>query len=94
MNRRRGALIGVVLVAAGLAPALSAGAASALRVSDAVTSTLTTTMPIVRLHFSDPSRREAATPRRSPAVAVAWQQIGPDEVQAVARGHLRPSCAT
>lgn len=91
MNRRRGALIGVVLVAAGLAPALGAGAASALRVSDAVTSTLTTTMPIVRLHFSAPVS-VAKLPRLvvRPPVAMAWQQIGPDEVQAVARGHLQP----
>ncbi len=91
MKRRRGALIGVVLVAAGLAPALSAGATSALRVSDSVASTLTTTMPIVRLHFSGPITA-AKLPRLvvRPRVAVAWQQIGPNEVQAVARGHLAP----
>ena len=48
-------------------------------------------MPVVRLHFSTPIRASSLPSLSvSPALATQWQQIGPNEVQAVAIGQLQP----
>ncbi|MFI5036728.1 MAG: L,D-transpeptidase [Acidimicrobiales bacterium] len=91
MNRRRAALVGAALVAASLVPSLGARATDVLTVRSTVTSTIAAAMPVVRLHFNQPVRA-SKLPRLvvHPPVAVAWQQIGPNDVQAVARGRLQP----
>jgi hypothetical protein len=74
-----------------MVPAVSANATSAIRVSSDVPATLTSTMPIVRLHFStvvNASRLPRLVIR--PALSTKWQQIGPRDVQAVAVSKLRP----
>jgi hypothetical protein len=82
---------GAALVAATLVPTLGAQATSALRVTSAVNTTITSAMPIVRIHFSTPETARAM-PKLSvrPALATTWQQIGPRDVQAVVTGKLRP----
>jgi lipoprotein-anchoring transpeptidase ErfK/SrfK len=88
---RRSALVVTVLVGATIVPALRAPAASALRVTSTLTTALTTSMPVLRLRFSAPVDARSL-PRLTvrPPVATAWQQIGTNEVQAVARGRLSP----
>jgi len=82
-------VVGGVLMAT-LAP-IAANATSALKVTATVTPTLTTTMPVIRLHFSAPVTAKAM-PRLTvrPPVATRWQQIGPNDVQAVVTGTIQP----
>jgi hypothetical protein len=88
--KRLGILLASV-AALSTVPAVSANATSAIRVSSDVPATLTSTMPIVRLHFStvvNASRLPRLVIR--PALSTKWQQIGPRDVQAVAVSKLRP----
>ena len=88
---KRLAILCVSVVTLSTAPMVNAGATSAIRVSSDVPSTLTSTMPIVRLHFSavvNASRLPRLVVR--PALRTTWQQIGPRDVQAVATSKLKP----
>ncbi|MFZ1063316.1 MAG: L,D-transpeptidase family protein [Acidimicrobiales bacterium] len=88
--KRLGILIAGV-AALGLVPASNAGATSPIRVSSDVAPTLSSTMPIVRLHFSavvNASQLPHLVIR--PALSTKWQQIGPRAVQAVATSRLKP----
>ena len=79
------------VIALAVVPAAGAGATSAIRVSSDVAPTLTSSMPIVRLHFNavvNASRLPRLVVR--PALSTKWQQIGPRAVQAVATSKLRP----
>lgn len=89
--RRATALLGATLVSLLLAPSLGARATTALRVTSSVTTTITASMPILRLHFNAPVRANAM-PRLTirPALATKWQQIGARDLQAVATGAVRP----
>jgi len=68
-----------------------ANAAIPVRISSSVPSSLSSTMPIVRLQFNA-SINVAELPRLilRPSLKTTWQQIGPREVQAVATSRLRP----
>jgi len=97
MTRRRPAALGAILaiVAVSLMPALGASATSATsayRVTSAVPTSLSSALPLARLHFSH-SISAAALPQflTSPMVATRWEQIGAQDVEAVAVGHLIPS---
>ena len=72
------------LAFATLAPA-PGGASTALRVQSTVTSAVTSSMPLVRLHFSsDVAASSLPALRVRPGLSTTWQQIGPRSVQAVA----------
>lgn len=88
-RRLAGLLLGVI--GATLVPTLAAPATSALRVSAIVTPAITTSMPVIRLHFNAPVRA-SSLPRLvvRPHLATTWQQIGSRAVQAVVTGPLTP----
>ncbi len=89
---RTTAVLALGLITSGLAPSVNAGAASAVRVTSTVTTSITATMPVIRLSFSVPVRASALPALTTkPALATIWQQIGPREVQAVVRSKLTPS---
>ncbi len=69
----------------------AAGATTSVRVSSTVPAILSSTMPIVRLHFNTLVSVKSL-PRLTvvPALKTKWQQIGPRDVQAVAVGKLKP----
>ncbi len=79
------------MVVCALLPAAGADAATPVKVSSNVPSTLSASMPIVRLNFNAPIRA-SKLPRLvvKPALSTKWQQIGPREVQAVATSRLLP----
>lgn len=91
VKRCRVAVVGAALVVASLLPTSDAQAMGVLKVTSTVTSTVTATMPVLRLTFSAPVKA-SRLPRLAvrPAVATAWQQIGPNAVQAVVTGQLQP----
>jgi len=75
-------------------PVTSASAAvdSSLRVSVTLPATLSSSLPLLRLHFSSPtSARELPPLSTTPALKTEWQQISPDDVQAVATSAVSPS---
>jgi L,D-transpeptidase catalytic domain len=93
MARRLPATIALTagVVAASLLPTWSASATSALRVVSRVSGTISTSMPVIRLHFSTDVRAAKLPPLTvRPALSTRWQQIGPRDVQAVVVGRLRP----
>src|ERR1039458_8723551 len=62
------------------------------RVSATLPSTLAANLPVLRLHFSVPTKvRQLPALVIRPALATSWQQIGPRDVQAVATSSLHPS---
>ena len=91
-HRIRTALLLGVVVGAVLMPALSASAATVIKVSGSVSSTISTSMPFARVTFSR-SVKLTNLPelKTTPALSSTWQQIGPREFQAVAAGQPLPS---
>ncbi|HVA53224.1 MAG TPA: L,D-transpeptidase family protein [Acidimicrobiales bacterium] len=84
--------LGVVLMGASLVPSITASGATLTRVAATLPSTLTANLPVLRLHFSVPTKARALPPLVThPALTTRWQQIGPNDVQAVALSALRPS---
>ncbi|HEV7958472.1 MAG TPA: L,D-transpeptidase family protein [Acidimicrobiales bacterium] len=88
--RMLGALF-VVLASATLAPSMSASGAVTYRVSATLSTSPSANLPLLRLHFSVPTKAKSL-PRlvTKPALATEWQQISPYDVQAVALSPLRP----
>lgn len=85
-----GALV-VVLASAALLPQMSASAATIYKVRATLTSSLSANLPLIRLHFSVPTKAKSLPPLEvKPALATKWQQISPYDVQAVALGSLKP----
>ncbi|MHB8380547.1 MAG: L,D-transpeptidase family protein [Acidimicrobiales bacterium] len=84
--------VAVMLVGSTLLPSLSASGATLTRVESTLPSTLTAALPVLRLHFTVPTKARAL-PRLvvHPALVTRWQQIGPNDVQAVAVSALHPS---
>jgi len=73
-------------------PALSAGAATVVKISGSVTSTITGSMPLARLTFSSSVKlKNLPELTTTPALTSSWQQIGPKEYQAVVTGRVLPS---
>jgi lipoprotein-anchoring transpeptidase ErfK/SrfK len=91
VKRRRAAALGLFVVAASLVPSVASEATGSLAVTSTMTSRITASMPVLRLHFSAPVRA-SALPRLAvrPAITTAWQQIAPNEVQAVVTGRVQP----
>jgi hypothetical protein len=97
MTKRIAAAIAlsVGILSAALVPALQATATTAVR-SYVITSNLPTTLssqlPILRLHFSDATKvKNLPALRTRPALTTKWQQISTHEVQAVVTGSLQPA---
>ncbi len=96
MNTRIPAAIALSLgiLGAALAPALGASATPprSYAITSDVATSLTTQMPILRLHFSASTKvKDLPSLRTSPSLATAWQQIGTHEVQAVVTGSIKPA---
>jgi hypothetical protein len=87
------ALVAMTMVAgASIAPAVGATTITSYRISATVPTTLSAKLPLVRLHFSAPTKaRSLPTLRTRPSLDVKWQQIGPTTVQAVATSSLSPT---
>ena len=82
----------LTVLGVGVVPVASASATTILSVHSQVPASLSTTLPLVRLHFNAPTSA-ASLPALvvSPRVATQWRQIGPRDVQAVVVSGLRPS---
>lgn len=74
-----------------LTPTLSASSATIYRASTTVSSSLSPNLPLLRLHFNVPTKAKLLPPLiATPALQTKWQQIGPDDVQAIAISALKP----
>ncbi|HEY5265746.1 MAG TPA: L,D-transpeptidase family protein [Acidimicrobiales bacterium] len=95
MRRARLSLaVGAVVVAGTLLPTFSASASTVFRVSVTLPASLSANLPLLRLHFSAPTKAKSLPPLTTkPALATKWQQIGPNDVQAVTTSSLMPSTA-
>lgn len=83
--------VAVVIMTSTLVPALDASATATYRVSATFPATLSTNLPLLRLHFSAPTRARSLPPLVvKPSLLTKWQQIGPNDVQAIALGPLPP----
>jgi hypothetical protein len=81
----------VVLASAALVPAVSASGATIYRVQATVSTSLSANLPLLRLHFSVPTKAKSLPPLvTKPALSTKWQQISPDDVQAISLTKLRP----
>jgi hypothetical protein len=84
--------LALALVATTILPSMTASAATSIRVSGTVASTITASMPIVRLTFSGTVVVGDLPPLvTTPQLATTWQKVGPREVQAVASGLVPPA---
>jgi peptidoglycan hydrolase-like protein with peptidoglycan-binding domain len=76
-------------------PSLNASAANAsrtIKVASTLTSSITPSMPIARLIFSRPVKlANLPTLLTKPALTTVWQQIAPNEVEAMVTGKIQPS---
>jgi len=81
------ALSGATLAGGLVVPASATSAVPThlIRASSQVAATVSTTLPLVRLHLTTTLLATQLPPlKMSPALATRWQQIGPRDVQAVA----------
>lgn len=84
--------LATVVLSALVAPAVGATAVTAFRISATVPTSLASNLPLLRLHFSAPTKaRSLPALRTRPSLRVEWQQVGPSTVQAVALSALAPS---
>ncbi|HEY1761133.1 MAG TPA: L,D-transpeptidase family protein, partial [Acidimicrobiales bacterium] len=81
----------VVLASAALLPTMSASAATIYQVRATLSTSLSASLPLLRLHFSVPTKAKSLPPLvTKPALSTKWQQISPDDVQAISLSKLRP----
>ncbi len=82
----------IAVFAATLLPTLSANAVTTYRIAVMLPSTLSDNLPLVRLHFPTPTKAKSLPPLLTrPLIATKWEQISPNDVQAVATVALSPS---
>ena len=78
-----------------MVPTLEASATAVVRtfvITSNVPSSLSSQLPILRLHFSDATKvKNLPALQIRPALATQWQQISTHEVQAVVTGSLQPA---
>ncbi len=85
-----GAIV-VVLASAALVPTVSASGATIYRVRATLSTSLAANLPLLRLHFSVPTKATSLPPLvTKPALTTKWQQISPYDVQAISLSKLRP----
>ncbi len=83
--------VAVVMMTTTLLPSLDASGATTYRVSATFPATLSVNLPLLRLHFSAPTNARTLPPLiAKPSLLTKWQQIGPNDVQAIAIGPLAP----
>jgi lipoprotein-anchoring transpeptidase ErfK/SrfK len=81
------AILGATLIS----PA-GAVAATSYRISVMLPSTLSNDLPLLRLHFSSPTKLRSLPPLKTvPKIATKWERISANDVQAVATSALTPS---
>jgi lipoprotein-anchoring transpeptidase ErfK/SrfK len=84
------AVAAVVLIST-ILPALIASGATTYRISATFPSALSVNLPLLRLHFNAPTKASSLPPLiAKPSLETKWQQIGPNDVQAIALGPLTP----
>jgi peptidoglycan hydrolase-like protein with peptidoglycan-binding domain len=84
--------LSLVLFSATLIPAVGADAISNYKIAVMLPSTLSNDLPLIRLHFSAPTKVRHLPPLQTvPKIPTKWEQISPDDVQAVATAALSPS---
>jgi peptidoglycan hydrolase-like protein with peptidoglycan-binding domain len=84
--------LSIVVLGGTLLPTLSANAVTTYRIAVMLPSTLSNNLPLVRLHFSSPTKARRLPPLViKPSIAMKWEQISPNDVQAVATVALSPS---
>jgi lipoprotein-anchoring transpeptidase ErfK/SrfK len=82
----------MVVLGATLVSPVGAMAATSYRISVLLPSTLSNNLPLLRLHFSSPTKIRRLPPLETvPKIATKWEQISVDDVQAVATSALTPS---
>ena len=97
MTRRFAASFALALgvLGASLVPTFSGAATSDVHsyvITSNLPASLSTQLPILRLHFSDAAKVKSLPALRTrPALAMKWQQISAHEVQAVVIGSLQPA---
>ena len=83
------------ILGATLVPALGASASAATTsyvITSSVPLSLTTSLPLLRLHFSAPTKaNDLPALQTQPSILTKWEQIGAREVQAVVTGKLQPA---
>ncbi len=83
------------MLGSSLVPALGASAAAAVKsfvITSSLPTSLSSQLPLLRLHFSDATKvKDLPTLRTHPLLATEWQQISTHEVQAVVTGSLKPA---
>ena len=88
-------MLSVGILGVALAPALGASATAPVRsivVTGTLPASLASSLPLLRLHFSFPTKaKRLPLLVTKPALATKWQQIGPNDVQAIVTGVLRPA---
>jgi lipoprotein-anchoring transpeptidase ErfK/SrfK len=82
----------MVVLGATLVTPVGAVAATSYRISVLLPSTLSNNLPLLRLHFSSPTKIRRLPPLETvPKIATKWEQISANDVQAVATSALTPS---
>jgi len=73
-------------------PTSGSSASTVFHVAATIPASLSANLPVLRLHFSAPAKAKSLPPLTTePALATKWQQIGPNDVQAIATSALTPS---
>jgi peptidoglycan hydrolase-like protein with peptidoglycan-binding domain len=84
----------LVIATAAIPPIVSSGATISrvsVNVKVTVSPSLSANLPLLRLHFSAPTKARKLPPLITrPALTTKWEQIGPNDVQAVATSALAP----
>jgi len=82
----------IAVCSTGLIPAAASSAATVFSVHIQVPASLSSNLPLIRLHFNAPTNATSLpTLVVRPALTTKWQQIGPRDVQAVVTSRLRPA---
>ncbi|MCU1363804.1 MAG: hypothetical protein JWM55_1632 [Acidimicrobiaceae bacterium] len=84
--------LSITVLAGTLLPTLSAGALTTFHIAVMLPSTLSNNLPLLRLHFSSPTTARRLPPLvTKPVIATRWEQVSPNDVQAVPTVALSPS---
>jgi lipoprotein-anchoring transpeptidase ErfK/SrfK len=87
--------LGIVVLSATLVPSLGASAAapvSSYFITSNLPTSLSTQLPLLRLHFSAATKvKDLPQLRTRPFLATKWQQISAHDVQAIVTGALEPA---
>jgi peptidoglycan hydrolase-like protein with peptidoglycan-binding domain len=75
-----------------LAPSVGATTLTLYKVTPTTPAVLAPNLPLLRLYFNAPTRASELPPLvTNPVLSSRWEQIGPNEVQAITKNTLKPS---